>query len=96
MVAHQLHELVEHAVGGRFVEIARRLVGEHQQGPVRQRARDRDALLLPALQLARLVMQPLAEPQPPEQVGGALLRLGLPRAAYELRQHDILDRVEIG
>ena len=48
MVAHQPHELVEHAVGGRFVEIARRLVGEHEQGAVRKPARDRDALLLAA------------------------------------------------
>src|SRR3546814_6782408 len=61
MVAHQPHELVEHAVGGRFVEIARRLVGEHEQGAVRKRARDRDALLLAARQLARLVMQSLAQ-----------------------------------
>ena len=57
MIADQLDELVEHAVRRRFVEIAGRFVGEHQQRPVRQRARHRDALLLAARKLARLVVQ---------------------------------------
>src|SRR3546814_19446942 len=47
-------------------------------------------------QFARLVVQPCARSQPAEQVGGALFGRGLRGAANQLRQHDILDRGEIG
>ena len=48
-LADDLHDLVR----GPRVEIAGRLVGQQQLGGVDQRARDRDALLLAAGELAR-------------------------------------------
>ena len=44
------------------VEVAGRFVGEHDVGPAHQRARHRDALLLPAGELRRSVPQPVAQP----------------------------------
>ena len=46
--AHQPQELIEHAIGGGFVEIAGGFVGQHQRGTVGERAGDGDALLLAA------------------------------------------------
>ena len=46
-------------LAGVFVELAGRLVGEQQRRPVRQRARDRDALHLAAGQLRRPVIAAL-------------------------------------
>ena len=43
---------VEHVVGGARIEIAGRLVGQQQARRVGDRARDRDALLLAAGELA--------------------------------------------
>ena len=95
-LAHQREEFGEHAVGGRLVEIAGRLVGEHQQRAVGERAGDRDALLLAARQLARPVVRRWARPSWPSRSAARSSRLGLLGAVDELRQHDILDRVEIG
>ena len=49
------------------VEVAGRLVGEHQLGLQQQRAGDRDALLLAARQLAGRVRRAVAEPDEVEQ-----------------------------
>jgi len=38
----------ENVIGGRLIEIARRLIGEQEQRLYRQRAADRDPLLLAA------------------------------------------------
>ena len=46
---------------GRLVEIAGRLVGDEDRRMRRQRARERDALLLAAGQLGRIVIDPLAQ-----------------------------------
>lgn len=46
--ADEVEELSEHRVGGVLVEVAGRLVGEHQRRLVGERAGDRDALLLTA------------------------------------------------
>ena len=54
-------------LGGLRVEVAGRLVGEHELGLVDQRAGDRDALLLAARELARLVV--LAAGQPDDRAG---------------------------
>ena len=47
---------------GRLVEIAGRLVGDQDGGMRRERARERDALLLAAGELRRIVLLPLGEP----------------------------------
>ena len=59
----------QHVVGGRLVEIAGRLVGEQQQRLYRQRAADRDPLLLAAGQLLGIALQQAAEPEPLHQFG---------------------------
>jgi hypothetical protein len=72
-------EETEHVASRRRVEIPGRLVGENDIRPVRQRARQRDPLLLPAGQLRRsgsvllgnaqlaqqLVRRPAGLPAPP-------------------------------
>ena len=47
---------------GRAVEVPGRLVGEQERRIVRERARDRDALLFSARQLRRVVMAAFREP----------------------------------
>ena len=75
IVAQQLHDVT--AVGG--VEIAGRLVGQHDRRIVGQRARERDALLLAAGQLRRIVMRAPGQPHFLEQ------RVG-PRAGHRRRR----------
>ena len=94
-VAHQPQELGEHHVGGMLVEIAGRFVGEHQGGLIGKRAGDGDALLFAAGKLRRTVRQPMPQPQRGEQRFGAVVRGNRRRAADQLRQDDIFDRVEI-
>ena len=60
-------EDAHHVAPGGGVEVARRLVGEDERRVRDQRAGDRDTLLLAARQLARLVVQPVAQPQPLER-----------------------------
>ena len=57
---------------GAGVEVARRLVGQHDGRLVDERARDRHALLLPAGQLVGIVVIPLAETDAVERRHGAL------------------------
>jgi len=52
---------IEYRVGRLRIEVAARLVGENQGGAHRQRARDRNALLLSAGEIVRLVMLPCGE-----------------------------------
>ena len=47
---------------GVAVEVAGRLVGEDDRGIARDRARDRDPLLLATRQLRRHVLEPIAQP----------------------------------
>ena len=90
--AHQVQEFGEDDVGGVLVEIAGRLVGEHQRRLVGERAGDRDALLLAARQLRRAMVEPLRRGRAcratARRASRAASRLG---AADELRQDDILD-----
>jgi hypothetical protein len=56
LAAHQAEELPEHGVRGVLVEVPGRLVGEDQRRLVRERACNRDSLLLAAGQLGRTVV----------------------------------------
>jgi hypothetical protein len=56
-LAHEREDLV----GGPGVEVAGRLVGQHQRRPPHQRAGDRHALLLPARQAPRVLVRAVAE-----------------------------------
>ena len=74
LAAHEAEELGEDDVGGVLVEIAGRLVGQHQRRLVGERAGDGDALLLAARQLRRAMIEPLGKPERAEQLLGALRR----------------------
>ena len=67
----ELHQRLEHVVGGVRIEVAGRLVGEQHARRVGDRARDRDALLLAAGQFRRPVRDALAEAEIGEDFGGA-------------------------
>jgi hypothetical protein len=60
-VAIQALEECDHVRTGSRIELARRFVGEEQSGPIRKRARDRDALLLAARQFSRAVVASLGQ-----------------------------------
>ncbi len=86
-----LHDLVR----GAGVEIAGRLVGEQQARRVDQRARDGDALLLAARELARRVALAVAEaeqPQRPARPLDARLAARRPGRRVIKGQADVLDR----
>ena len=74
------------------VEVAGRLVGEEHRRPGDERAADRHALLLPARELGRAVVSPVAQPDLVEQCVDPLA-LGLLPGDRE-RQHDVLLRRE--
>ena len=57
-----------------------------------QRARDRDALLLAARELARQVLGPVGEPDALEILGGERVALPARHALVVERQRDVLDR----
>ena len=81
---------IDDLLAGGLVEIAGRLVGHEDRGIGRQRARQRDALLLAAGQLRRIMMQAVAEPDRGKFLRRALRRVGI---AGELERHgDILQR----
>src|SRR5690606_13395930 len=80
----------EQALGGLEVEVAGRLVREHDARPVRQGACDRDPLLLAARELLRETLLAAGELEVAEQrrdpAGGLLLR----HAVQRKRQRDVL------
>ena len=88
--AHEVEEFGEDDVGGRLVEIAGRLVGEHQRRAVGERPGDRDALLLAARQLRRAMVEPLAEPSAASSCSARVRAASGVGAADQLRQDDIL------
>ena len=53
---------LERLAGVAMVEVAGRLVGEHELGPIRQRTRDGHALLLPGGKLERPMVQLVTQP----------------------------------
>ena len=78
---------------GRAVEVARRLVGEHDRRPSDERARDRDPLPLAAGELRRPAVEPVAEPDRREQRLAACARrsaTGTPRVEQPVG--DVLER----
>src|SRR3712207_2749350 len=77
------------------VEIARRLVGQKQARRVGNRAGNRNTLLLAAGELARTMIETLAQPQKGQKLRSAILRLGLREAADELRDDHVLQSREL-
>jgi hypothetical protein len=84
----QLEEQLEHGVAGLRVEVSGRLVGEQDVRPRREGARDRDALLLAAGELRRIVVPARAEPHPLEQRVTACR--GIRHAVHLERQEHVL------
>ena len=74
------------------VEVAGRLVGEQQRRAVDQRPGDRDALLLAAGELRRVVVQPVAQADALEQLRGPVAALAVGEVGWRVRQrhHHVL------
>ena len=85
---------VEHFAARLRVEVARRLVGEQQRRVGDDRARDRDALLLPAGELPRIVLLAVAEADDVERGHHVLAALLLREVREQQRQLDVLERGE--
>ena len=85
-----LQQQVDDVPAVRAVEIAGRLVGQDQRRIVGQRARDRDALLLAARELRRVVMPAIVQPDFVEQRLRARRRI--PPAGDLHRHQDVLER----
>ena len=77
-------------VAGCLVEIAGRLIGQENCRLGRERARERDALLLAAGKLGRIMLPPLAQAHGVKLARGALVRIC---DAGEFQRHgNVLDR----
>src|SRR5688572_2043496 len=92
----ELEQQLEDTQARRPIEVARRLVGQHGGRPRHERARDGRSLALTARELARAVLEPLAESYALEKVAGFRCRLRRRHAAYEQRHRDVLERRELG
>ena len=88
----QTVEEVEHLAGRRGVEVSGGLVGEDDRGIGDDRARDRDALLLAARQLRRLVLGAIREPDHLERGAGPLRPLARLHSRVDQRQLDVAER----
>ena len=75
LVVELLEQGEDRGPGG-AVEVAGRLVGEHDRGPPDQRTRDRDPLPLTARELVRSCLEPVAEPDRGEHLGRGQTPLG--------------------
>src|SRR5690348_1418293 len=76
-----------------LVEIAGGLVGENQLGVINQSAGEGDALLFASRKLAGKMSEALGESDAAKRLGG----FGFVRGAVKiLREHDVLERSEIG
>ncbi len=91
---HELHERLEHVIGGVRIEVSGRLVREQHPRRIGHRARDGDALLFAAGQFGRPVRDALAETEIGQNFRLALDGLRALKAADHLRQHDVLERGE--
>src|SRR3712207_1825474 len=93
-------ELLEerHDLDGRpAVQIPGGLVGEEQGGRGDEGTRDGHSLLLSARELARLMVESLAEAHALERGGGEPLRVAPPPpAVVEERELDVVDRARAG
>ena len=90
----ELEQQVDDARAGVGVEVAGGLVGEHDFGIGGEGARDGDALLFAAGQLARRVPGARGEADAVEPVGGAFARVGA--AGQFQRQQDVFQRGQRG
>src|SRR5690606_31869368 len=84
-LAVELLEQLDDGLARAGVEVPGRLVGEQDLGLVDERARERDALLLPAGKLGRIMVEPIAEPDAAEQLRGA--SRDVPPVAAQLERH---------
>jgi hypothetical protein len=91
-VRHAFHQ----QRAGLRVQLGRRLVGEHQGRPSRDRCRERQPLLLAAGQLLGPVVDAIAEAQHPEQLERGLRIVAAahaPRERHVLRRGQVRDQV---
>src|ERR1700733_3061005 len=88
-------EQLEHVLGGARVELAGGLVGEQQRRLVHQRARDRDALLLPARERGRPVVHAVAERDVAQRALGPRERLAAAAPRVVVAHRAVLARIEV-
>ncbi len=91
-VGVQLAEHRHHLLRRGRVEVARRLVGEHQRRVRHDRPGERDALLLAARQLVREVAAAVGQPDRVERLDRPLSPLPRLNARVEQRQLDVRER----
>ena len=96
LTPNQAQKLRKNGLRGMLIEIARRLVRQHQWRLVGEGSGNRDPLLLTAGELGRAMLEPLREAERAKQLLRPRPRSLRLRAAHELRQDDILDSVELG
>src|SRR5262245_3590696 len=94
--AVHLEQELEHLICGLRIEIAGRLVGEHEARLEYERARDRHALAFAAGELADRVIHAVLEADLGEQAQRALAHLLRAQSAEQARHHHVLARVELG
>src|SRR3989442_8536175 len=92
----ELHHHVQHLVDHLRVERGRRLIEEHADWIHRQRPRNRDALLLPAGELAREFVLLSDQADAVEQLQAALYRLFLAAVQHlDLSQRQLVDDLQM-
>ena len=89
VIAVERLQQVEDLVAGLAIEIAGRLVAQQQRRVGDDGARDADALLLTARQLARIVLRAIGEPDDLQRDRDALPPLGLRQLRQQQRQLDV-------
>ena len=95
VIAARRGEQAEHLAAAARIEVAGRLVGEDEVGRGRERAGDRDALLLPALSWCGRCRSRGREPERlDESVDARALESARPPAVEVERQQDVAERVE--
>ena len=93
--ARSSREQVEHALRGRRVDRAGRLVGEQQARLVGERARDRDALALAARELAGSCSARCASPTSSSSSSARSRRSRRPHAGADQRDLDVGPRRQV-
>ena len=79
-------------MAGSGVEVAGRLIGQDQRGPIDQSPGDRDSLLLPPGELIRHMAEPLPKPDHGQDLDSALPTLHTCETIVHRRQLDIFER----
>ena len=93
-VADKVEKRVQHALAGRVIEVAGRLVAEQDLGVVGKRSGERDALLLASRKARRPVPGARRKADLIEERGRLFPRLSARHCGNHLRQHDIFERRE--